>query len=178
LNNVIKIAIVGPESTGKSKLSEELAKHFNTIWVPEYSREYLRKIGLNYSLQDIININKGQLKLENDLTFKANTILFCDTTPLVNKIWCEYKYQQCPLEIEESFKNTFYNYHFLCDIDLPWEEDPLREHPNKRKELFDSFEQTLIKYQKPYSIIKGMGYKRIESALDSFLRNKYIIFKQ
>jgi NadR type nicotinamide-nucleotide adenylyltransferase len=177
LNNVIKIAVVGPESTGKSKLSEELAKHFNTIWVPEYSREYLKEIGLNYTLNDIININNGQLHLENELINKANALLFCDTTPLVNKIWCEYKYQMCPPEIEESFTNTFYNYHFLCDIDLPWEEDPLREHPNQRKELFDYYEQTLTKHQRPFSVIRGIGYKRIESALDGFLRNKYIIFK-
>lgn len=176
MNNVIKIAVVGPESTGKSWLSEQLAKLFNTCWVPEYSREYLKNLNGDYNLQDIININEGQIKNENDFIKKANSILFCDTSPLVNKIWCEFKYQTCPAEIEESFIKNTYNFHLLCNIDLPWQEDPLREHPNNRKELFDLYHQTLIKNSIPFAIVKGMEYKRIESALDALIRNKYKIF--
>jgi len=87
-----KIAITGPESTGKSELAKKLAKHYNTVWVPEFSREYIDNINRPYDYDDIIEIAKGQLNREKEAEKKANKFLFCDTELIVAKIWSEFKY--------------------------------------------------------------------------------------
>ncbi|MCK4569489.1 MAG: ATP-binding protein, partial [Bacteroidales bacterium] len=90
-----RIAITGPESTGKSELAEQLAKHFNTVWVPEYSREYLRELSRSYGYDDILSIAKGQFEGEERMATKASGLLFCDTDFIVNKIWCIDKFGKC-----------------------------------------------------------------------------------
>lgn len=74
-----KIAITGPESTGKSLLAEQLARYYNTVYVPEYAREYIDNLNKPYNFDDILKIAKAQLKNEKLLETKANKILFCDT---------------------------------------------------------------------------------------------------
>ena len=64
-----KIVIIGPESSGKSTLCEQLAAHYNTIWVREYAREYLLKNGTDYTFENLLDIAKGQIALE-DTVFK------------------------------------------------------------------------------------------------------------
>jgi len=167
VNNVLKIGVVGPESTGKSELCSYLAKTFKTVWVPEYAREYLKNINRPYTLRDIEKINAGQLTSEKKLLQQANRFLFCDTTPLVNKIWAEFKYGVCPKSIEQSFLNTNYHYYLLCNIDLPWQYDPLREHPHKRKELFTIYKKYLLAGNTPFTVISGIGNQRFQSAIET-----------
>ena len=62
-----KIVVIGPESTGKSTLSQQLAEHYKTAWIPEYAREYLLKNGTEYSFDDLYKIAKGQMHLEDEL---------------------------------------------------------------------------------------------------------------
>ncbi len=162
---VISIAVTGPESTGKSWLSEKLADHFLTVWVPEFARAYLLKTHGAYNEEDIVQIARGQLKLENRMAKMARGFLFCDTEFLVTKIWSEFRYRRCDPWIEMMFRDHRYDLYLLCDIDLPWEEDPLREHPQCRVQLFNLYHQALVGQGLPFEVIRGSGRMRLDNAI-------------
>ena len=165
MSTVKKIAITGPESTGKSSLSEALATYYHTEWVPEFAREYLNNLQRPYRQEDILTIAKGQLEAENLCFGKANTYLFCDTDPLVTKIWSEVKYGSCDRWILDRVADHPYDLYLLCDIDLPWTTDPLREHPHFRKQLFDLYQKDLQFYHFPWAIVSGSGNNRMLNAI-------------
>ncbi len=160
-----RIAITGPESTGKSQLAEGLALHYQTLWVAEYAREYLEKLNRAYNYDDILQIAKEQLKRENAAAEKANHFLFCDTDVTVTKIWCEFKYKHCHDWINETFLQHKYDLYLLCDTDIPWAFDPQRENPNEREELFQLYQQILKAAKFPFAIVSGIGALRLENAI-------------
>ena len=160
-----RISITGPESTGKSELAARLAIHYKTAWVPEYAREYLARLDRAYERQDLLSIAQGQVEKENKKSGEAKRYLFCDTDPLVIKIWSHFKYRQCDHRIESMVDDHVYQLYLLCDIDLPWVADPLREHPGRRKELFDLYLDELSRLGRPYGIIRGIGEERLSNAI-------------
>lgn len=161
------MAVTGPESTGKSWLAEHLAGHYGTLWVPEYSREYLQAIGRPYDYNDILKIAEGQLKAENAALEKPgdHRLLFCDTEFIVTKIWCEDKFGRCHEYIDSLVRNHQYDLYLLCDIDLPWEFDPLREDQHRRPFLFDLYRETLESNRLRFGIVSGSGTDRLENAV-------------
>ena len=170
---VKKIAIVGPESTGKSTLAQALAEHYKTVWVPEYARGYLDQLLIPYDQSDLIKIANGQLRLEDEWLNDANKLMLCDTNLIVIKIWSEFKFGTCAAEILKKMESRKYDLHLLTNIDLPWQPDPQREHPDKRQELFDRYEAELKKQKINYTIISGANQGRIESAIkevDEYLK--------
>jgi NadR type nicotinamide-nucleotide adenylyltransferase len=160
-----RIAITGPESTGKSWLAENLATHYRTGWVPEYAREYLEQLGRPYEQDDIVKIAAGQLHLEDSFVKSASGYLFCDTELLVTKIWSEVKYGACDPWIKTRLETHPYDLYLLCDIDLPWEYDPLREHPDRRQFLFDRYYDELSSRGFPFFVINGTGDARLHRAI-------------
>lgn len=162
-----RVAITGPESTGKSWLAKRLAAHYKTCWVPEFARTYLASENQHYVPLDIENIARGQMSLEQSKLVEANDILFTDTEMLVCKIWLEFVFGQQSSFIEKAVLQQNYDLYLLCDIDLEWEPDPLREHPDKRVELFERYEKWLLSYGFPYVKISGQGNKRLENAVNS-----------
>jgi len=171
---IYRIAITGPESTGKSTLAKGLADHYNTIWVPEYAREYLGNLDRPYSEMDLLKIAQGQLALENSLQKEAHEFTFCDTELLVIKIWSEYKYGKAHPFIHENLSKNPYDLYLLMDIDLPWEYDPQREHPDKRRFFFDWYEKELKRLNANYYVVRGSSQKRMENAVkivDAFFRS-------
>ena len=160
-----RIAVTGPESTGKSVLTEQLASHFHTSWVPEYAREYLEKLERPYGENDILMIAKGQLEREEIQLAPAVNYLFCDTDLIVVKIWSEVKFNRCNPWILHASETHRYDLYLLCDIDLPWQYDPLREHPYKRQYLYDLYYNELKSRQFPFSVIRGTGPDRLNNAL-------------
>ena len=168
-NKIFKIAITGPESTGKSQLAHELAERFQTVWVPEFARVYLSKLSRPYHYDDILEIAQGQVKSAEAILPLANKICFLDTELLVTKIWCDVKYKICHPWIIENLKNQDVDLYLLTDVDLPWEFDPLREHPDKRKFLFDLYKNELDKLGFNYQVVSGVGVERLKNAI-SFLK--------
>ncbi len=160
-----KIAVTGPESTGKSMLSEALAAHFNTVWVPEYAREYIGGLQRPYTQDDILAIAKGQLEREAIGLSKASGILICDTELIVTRIWSEVKYGTCDPWILEQIGKNPYDLYLLCDIDLPWQDDPQREHPHLREYLFGLYHSELVSRRLPFAVISGLGPARLSNAL-------------
>ena len=160
-----KIAIIGPESTGKSTLAQDLARHFNTTWVPEYSREYLATIDREYNYDDVLNIAQGQLGNENRLALFAENYLFVDTELIINKVWCEHKWHICHQWILDRLLDHHYDLYLLTYFDIPWVYDPLRENPDIREELFEVYRQQLEIYGANWQVIKGLGEERFRNAL-------------
>ncbi len=172
----IKIAIVGPESTGKSSLALALSRHFNTPFVREVARAYLEKHGPDYRYEDLKKIAKLQCEEEDLLLAADPPLLICDTTLMVIKIWSEFKYQSCDDWIITEEKSRSYDLFLLTDIDLPWEQDPLREHPDKRKELFTVYYRYLIRSNRPFHIVFGSDQERTNRAIllvTTFLKQRH-----
>jgi NadR type nicotinamide-nucleotide adenylyltransferase len=165
MNNLRRIAIIGPESTGKSELSQQLAAEFETEWVPEFARFYLDRLDRPYEKADLLEIAKGQLDWEDDKAGYAQTYLFCDTNLIVIKIWSDHKFQHTDAWIEEQLSKRTYDFYLLNDIDLPWTPDPQREHPTKRKYFMGIYKNYLEEHELPYAIVSGIEEERKMCAL-------------
>ena len=171
---MFKVAITGPESTGTSTLAEKLAHHYKTDFVPEYSRTYLENFEGRYTEDDVVEIAKGQhnLILEEEKKLSAKTqqvtsLLIADTEIVVCKIWVEYVFKHSNKIIDEILKQQDFDLYLLCDIDLPWTYDPLREYPNieERKELFEIYRNTLEQMKVPFEIVSGDDEVRVNNAI-------------
>ncbi|HEY6977001.1 MAG TPA: AAA family ATPase [Chitinophagaceae bacterium] len=233
-----KIVVVGPESTGKSSLCKQLAEHFNTLWCPEYAREYLLAHGKEYSYDDLLTIATGQLQLEDKYlekirnpkpacrqarpeirnTGKENELgienwklrnenseqetmhrklvtgnlpagrqgwqpetgnrqlLFIDTDMYVMKVWCEYVFGMCHEFIVDQIAERKYDLYLLCNTDLPWVPDELREYPEEapRRELYQIYKNILVNQQTPWVEISGNDYnERLQKAIAAV--NEYLL---
>lgn len=185
-----KIVAIGPESTGKSSLCEQLAKHYNTLWCPEYAREYLTVHGMNYTYDDLLTIAKGQVGLEEkyELVVRSSesgvktshdpslithhSLLFIDTDMYVMKVWCEFVFGKCHPFILDQIAKRRYDLYLLCDVDLPWSYDQLREYPNEgpRQKLYAIYKDTMQKQTTPWVEINGDYQQRLEKAIDAVNR--------
>jgi NadR type nicotinamide-nucleotide adenylyltransferase len=186
-----KVVILGPESTGKSTLCDLLAKHFHTKWVPEFARGYLLTNGKVYTYNDLLTIAKGQLALEDEISNKLtvntwqladnnfnspdsslNTYhlpLFIDTDMWVMKVWCEYVFGNCHQWIIDQISLRKYDLYLLCNTDLPWVKDELREYPDleTREKLFQMYKDIMINQNTPWVEIRGDYEQRIKTAIEA-----------
>ena len=167
---MLKIAITGPESTGKTALAKQLADHYSTDWVPEYSRKYLERTKGSYSEKDLVHILEGQINAENKLDPKANDFLFCDTDPLVIWVWSKVRFGKVDQRIEDALHEHKYDFYLLTKPDLLWEKDDLRESEGKLNELFDIYLKKLTELGHPYAVIKGRGSDRLKCAIEALER--------
>jgi nicotinamide riboside kinase len=168
-STIVRVALFGPESTGKTTLAKQLAEHFETAWVPEFARDYLQekwgKTAQVCNAQDMLPIALGQIKLENETLSIANKHLFCDTNVLVTKVFSEVNYGFCDPLLNEAAQKHEYDLFLLTDIDVPWEKDNLRSTPENRESVFTIFKQTLIENNKPFICISGDTNFRINKAI-------------
>jgi NadR type nicotinamide-nucleotide adenylyltransferase len=168
-----KIVILGPESTGKSTLCEQLAAHYHTIWVPEYAREHLTKNGMAYTYTDLLTIARIQLALEDEMTVNLKRpIAFVDTDMYVMKIWCEFVFGKCHQWILDRIAERKYSLYLLCNVDLQWEKDPLREYPDleSRLKLFNIYKDNMLNQHVPWKIVSGNEDERFKTAVDAVNR--------
>lgn len=166
-HNIKKVCVIGPECTGKTDLSGFLAKHYQTSWVEEYARAYLNKLGRPYQQHDLTKIAHGQLRMEDEWVQDANQLLICDTNLLVIKIWSEVKYGEVAPEIMTLIGKRHYDLYLLTYIDIPWEDDPQREHPDRRQELYDRYVKELQAQTSPIVEIKGSRDERRKQAIQA-----------
>jgi NadR type nicotinamide-nucleotide adenylyltransferase len=162
-----KVLILGPESTGKSTLAKDLAEHFGEPWVPEYSREYLENLNRDYDFDDLSTIAKGQLKAEDSAIQTAKDFLFCDTDLRVIHIWSAHRFGKTESWILEEIENRVYDLIMLTDIDLEWEPDPLREHPEPEMRLyfFKKYLELVRSSDIPFAIISGSREERLNKGI-------------
>lgn len=174
-----KIVVIGPESTGKSTLCEQLAQHYETAWCPEFAREYLLTNGTNYEFDDLLTIAKGQLAMEDEYTqqLETNSLpmleagghlpLFIDTDMYVMKVWCEFVFNKCHRFILDEILTRQYDLYLLCNTDLPWVKDELREYPDlhTRRKLYQIYKDILINQPVPWVDISGTHEQRLSKAI-------------
>ncbi len=178
--NIVKVVLFGPESTGKTTLSKQLARYYNTVWAPEFARDYLQKKWNNErktcEAEDLIEIAFGQIKLENKLAKKADKVLICDTDLLETKVYSEEYYGGFVDEnLDKAAKKNKYDLYLLTYIDTPWEEDDLRDRPGLRLEMFTAFENALKKHNRNYILLKGDKETRLKNAtkaIDKIIADK------
>ena len=178
--DIVKVVLFGPESTGKTTLAQQLATHYETKWVPEFSRGYLqKKWDEERSIcerQDILPIAAGQMQLENSLAEQANRVLICDTNLLETAVYSQAYFDGfCdPLLLKHALK-AHYDMYFLTYIDIPWVEDDLRDRPHQRELMFAKFQKALEIHRKPYQMISGDSRERLGKAvktIDKLLKQK------
>lgn len=169
MNSIKKIVVIGPESTGKSTLSEELAKALQTLWVPEYARTYLENLGREYTEADLLEIAKGQLAAEDTAIQQANKYLICDTDLYVIKVWSEAKYGRCHPWILEQIAQRKYDLYLLTYIDVAWTDDPQREHPlpEERQYFYNIYRDIVIQSGTQWVDIQGAEHERLFTATNA-----------
>ena len=163
------LVMTGPESSGKTTLAGQLSDYWKSPLVPEVARDYLEG-KVSYQQHDLLKIAKQQHQREQALLSHFPKKIVCDTDLLVIMIWSEVKYGCCDPWITTTFENSIKQqsstrYYFLCDSDIPWQADRLRENSNNRDELFNLYLQKLKEYELPHSIVEGEPQERLKQAL-------------
>ncbi len=167
----IKVVVTGPESTGKSTLCAQLAAHFDTVWVKEFAREYLITNGKEYTYDDLLKIALGQIHAEEEgirLASEAGKkIVFIDTDMYVMKIWSEFVFGKCELYILNQIAQRDYDLYLLCNTDLPWVKDELREYPDLpvREKLYHYYKDCMMHQFVPWVTVSGQNEERLEKAI-------------
>jgi NadR type nicotinamide-nucleotide adenylyltransferase len=162
-----RVAIIGPECTGKSDLSQYLAEQFGTDWVPEYARGFIDNLTRPYEIHDLVTIAHGQVRLEDSFGRMAHDVVFCDTNLYVIKVWSEFKFGECPAEILETIATRKYDLYLLTYVDIPWQDDPQREHPDKREELYQIYLKEMRGQSVPFVEIRGDRELRRKTSVEA-----------
>ncbi|MDO9376824.1 MAG: ATP-binding protein [Ferruginibacter sp.] len=178
-----KIVVIGPESTGKSSLCAQLAAHYRSTWVPEYAREHLLTNGNDYTYDDLLLIAQKQIELEEQAmqqfisstsaplpgASQENVPLFIDTDMYVMKVWCEYVFKKCHPWILNQLVNRKYDLYLLCNVDIAWIKDELREYPDldTRAKLYHHYKDAMVNQSTPWIDVSGDYEQRLKVAISA-----------
>lgn len=169
MNNLkqIRIAVTGPESTGKSTLSQQLAEEFNGRFIPEFAREYIRKLSHHYTFEDVEAIAKAQVEQYRLTKSSSDNLFFFDTWLIITKVWFLWSFQKMPEWLDQEIRSCKMDLFLLCRPDLPWEADPVRENGGEnRLKLFELYIGELKHYGFNFVEIGGVGEERLSNAID------------
>ena len=163
-----RVLICGPESTGKTTLCRQLAAHFETVWVPEYARDFYNRKGIeNAQFDDVLPIAAGQQESEETAARDANKLLFCDTDAITTVIYSRHYYDRVPARLLKISHARRYDLVLFCEIDLPWEADTQRDLGHLREEMRRRFVEELQSRRIEFITIRGQGDARLQAAIDA-----------
>ncbi len=157
---MFRVAIIGPESTGKSTLAAYLARRYNGLLIPEYARTYVEQLNRPYTYDDVVAIARYQIEEiesifhQRSSQYTNSKAVFFDTDLIITKVWFEYKYGSCPDWLLKALHDYPMDVYLLTYPDIDWKPDPVRENPNIRLELFNRYKQEIQTLNIPYYIIK------------------------
>ena len=162
------IAIVGPESTGKTTLAIQLAQRLYGTWLPEYARD--RLADTQYSEDDVHAVAHEQLARESDFVKAKPTIGILDTDAVVLRIWFAERFGHVPPYVDAHLNQQTRRLYLLTYPDLPWVHDPQRESEGNLKRLFEIYEATLQDLGCSYAIVRGKGDERMRCAIEALVK--------
>jgi NadR type nicotinamide-nucleotide adenylyltransferase len=167
IKNASKIIVItGAESTGKSTLTKELAKYFNVPFNPEIARHYIEKLDKNYNYTDVENIARLQIEQLTMLKNSEHSHIFLDTWLIVTKIWFQVVYNKEPVWLNNEIKRTKIDLFLVCDTDLPWISDSVRENGGEMRNILQNkYIETIRNYNFNYKIIGGQNSERLNNAI-------------
>lgn len=164
---VRRVTVTGSESTGKTWLTQRLARRFETVWVPEFSREYALQKAAPLDVSDVEPIARGQMRSEGALLPRARELIVLDTDLVSTVVYAKHYYGTCPLWVEHSARKRLADLYLLCDIDVPWIPDPARDRPAARGEIHAAFVEHLERYGVRYVLVRGSWDEREGSAVSA-----------
>jgi nicotinamide riboside kinase len=165
-DKIIRIVLTGPECTGKSTLAVQLAQHYNTFCIAEYAREYVGSLSRPYDYDDVVHIAETQVQQLEEYSIHAHRILFLDTYLIITKVWFDIVYKRRPEWIDKELSKHSVDFYLLCDTDIPWEADPVRENGGARREyLLELYKKELLYFACEFGIVQGSGDERLKNAI-------------
>jgi nicotinamide riboside kinase len=163
-----KIVVTGPESTGKTALSEALVPILNAVLIPEYARTYVEGLrNRSYNYTDLEIIARHQVGEERRLSeIFGDRILLMDTWLIITKVWFDVVFGKVPDWIDSYISASDIDLFLVCQTDLPWIADPVRENGGEmRGLLFNRYCQEIENYGFRYEVVDGFGAARVQNAL-------------
>lgn len=172
-NSLSRIVITGPESTGKTELARELAAKLGTVWIPEYARYYVENLHRPYTYDDVVQIARYQVAQESEYGLKmGNGVLIFDTWLIITKVWFDLVFGKCPDWVIDHIRSSKIDLFLVCDTDLPWIADPVRENGGeKREQLIQLYCQEITSFGFKFEIVNGIGPPRTENAIKALLKH-------
>ena len=164
-SNLTRIVLTGSESTGKTTLAAQLATHYQCEFVPEFVREFVERKGAPIVMADHGPIARGQMALENKYAARAGSLLIQDADLLSTVAYCHHYFGSCPMWIEETAVERRPALYLLCDIDVPWTADGVRDRGEQRAEMHALFLATLRRLGAPFREVRGVGESRLRNAI-------------
>jgi nicotinamide riboside kinase len=165
-NKIIRIVLTGPECTGKSTLAAQLARHYSTLCIPEYAREYVGSLSRPYDYDDVVHIAETQVKQLAEYSTRANRLLFLDTWLIITKVWFDLVFDKRPPWIDKVLSEHSVDFYLLCDTDIPWKADAVRENGGPRREyLMGLYKKELADSGCEFALVQGLGNERLKNAI-------------
>ncbi len=166
-----RILITGAESTGKSELAVDLAQRYGGKVIPEYAREYMVRLNRPYLYRDVEHIARHQVAAYGNALNQEGWVFF-DTWLIITKVWFEEVFGKVPGWVEEHLREARFDLVLLCDTDIPWIPDPVRENGGARREaLMQRYRDELDRYGFPYVPVSGSGAERTRCALNQLKKH-------
>lgn len=160
-SRLTRIVVIGSESTGKTELAEQLAAHYGVPWVPEFAREYAERKGGKLTIADVTPIGRGQIEREDAAMRDYSGMIVLDTDIVSTMVYSEQYYSAIPPWIPAAAKERLADLYLVCDIDLPWVADTVRDAQHHRRQMHDAFIQHLSRLGAMYHIVTGTGAERL-----------------
>jgi NadR type nicotinamide-nucleotide adenylyltransferase len=164
-DRLTRIVVTGSESTGKTQLAEQLAAHYGVPWVPEFARDFAQQKSGMLSVADVTPIARGQIARENDALLDASGMIVLDTDLVSTVVYSEQYYGGVPAWITLAAKERLADLYLVCDIDLPWVADTVRNAQHRRRKMHDAFAEHLTRFGATYHVVSGTGPERLSRAI-------------
>jgi len=164
---VIRVVLTGSESTGKTTLAARLASHYGVVAVPEFVRQYAASKDGSLEFNDHGPIARGQIALEDEAIARGERIVIQDTDLLSTVVYCDHYFGACPPWIIDAARSRRPDLYLLCEIDLPWIEDGIRDRGHMREDMQRLFRAAVRASNVPAVVIDGDPERRFAKAIDA-----------
>lgn len=162
---MMRVGVIGPESTGKSTLCRQLSERYGYRWIKEYAREYVEALQRPYTYDDVLCIARRQID-ELQAAYPEPIVLY-DTELIITKVWMEHVFGHVAPEVEQAIRTQPMDLYLILTPDIAAEPDPVRENLDKREFFLDWYIREVQQTKQPYYLISGQGEARLQAAAEA-----------